>query len=40
MMSNKQRKLYKKMQYGIDKKEARQDDLTKREESLRRQRQN
>lgn len=34
MMSNKQRKLYKKMQYGIDKKEARQDDLTKKRKKL------
>lgn len=34
MMSNKQRKLYKKMQYGIDKKEARQDDLTKKRRKL------
>ena len=27
MMSNKQKKLYNKMQYGIDKKSARQDAL-------------
>ncbi|ODV82389.1 Pescadillo [Suhomyces tanzawaensis NRRL Y-17324] len=34
MMTNKQRKLYKKMQYGIDKKEARQEDLTKKRRKL------
>lgn len=34
MMSNKQRKLYKKMQYGIDKKEAREKDLTKKRRKL------
>ncbi|KAK7686901.1 mRNA-binding ribosome synthesis protein nop7 [Cerrena zonata] len=34
MMTNKQRKLYKKMQYGIDKKEARQDDLAKKRRKI------
>lgn len=34
MMTNKQRKLYKKMQYGIEKKETRQDELTKKKKKL------
>jgi pescadillo protein len=34
MMTNKQRKLYKKMQYGIEKKESRQDDLAKKKRKL------
>ncbi|CUM68192.1 uncharacterized protein PRCAT00005911001 [Priceomyces carsonii] len=34
MMTNKQRKLYKKMQYGIAKKQERQDDLSKKRRKL------
>ncbi|CCE87300.1 Piso0_005848 [Millerozyma farinosa CBS 7064] len=34
MMTNKQRKLYKKMQYGIEKKEARKDELSKKKRKL------
>lgn len=34
MMTNKQRKLYKKMQYGIEKKESRQEELTKKKRKL------
>ncbi|KAK6197503.1 Pescadillo [Scheffersomyces amazonensis] len=34
MMTNKQRKLYKKMQYGIEKKEARQDELAKKRRKI------
>ncbi|KAK6465459.1 Pescadillo [Scheffersomyces coipomensis] len=34
MMTNKQRKLYKKMQYGIEKKEARQEELSKKRRKI------
>lgn len=34
MLTNKQRKLYKKMRYGIDKKEARQQELAKKRKNL------
>lgn len=34
MMTNKHRKLYKKMQYGINKEEERQEDLTKKRKRL------
>lgn len=34
MMTNKQRKLYNKMQYGIEKKEARQELLNKKKKNL------
>ncbi|EGW32783.1 uncharacterized protein SPAPADRAFT_49732 [Spathaspora passalidarum NRRL Y-27907] len=34
MMTNKQRKLYKKMQYGIEKKETRQKELTKKKKKI------
>lgn len=34
MMTNKQRKLYKKMQYGIEQKEARQEDLSKKRKQI------
>lgn len=34
MMTNKQKKLYKKMQYGIDKKEARTEELKKKKRKL------
>ncbi|ODQ81279.1 hypothetical protein BABINDRAFT_160649 [Babjeviella inositovora NRRL Y-12698] len=34
MMTNKQRKLYKKMQYGIDKKETRAEELTAKKRKL------
>ncbi|KAI5950586.1 NOP7 [Candida margitis] len=34
MMTNKQKKLYKKMQYGIDKKETRNKELTKKKKQL------
>lgn len=34
MMTNKQRKLYKKMQYGIDKKESRQQELAKKKRKI------
>ncbi|EMG47105.1 NOP7 Pescadillo [Candida maltosa Xu316] len=34
MMTNKQKKLYKKMQYGIDKKETREKELTKKKKQL------
>lgn len=34
MMTNKQRKLYNKMQYGINKKETRQEDLTKKRRKI------
>ncbi|CAI5759023.1 unnamed protein product [Candida verbasci] len=34
MMTNKQKKLYKKMQYGIEKKESRDKELTKKRKQL------
>lgn len=34
MMTNKQRKLYNKMQYGINKKETRQDELAKKRRKI------
>ncbi|KAF5099558.1 hypothetical protein D0Z03_000990 [Geotrichum reessii] len=34
MMTNKQKKLYKKMQYGIDKKESRTEELKKKKRKL------
>lgn len=34
MMSNKQRKLYKKMQYGLDKQDTRKQDLEKKRKQL------
>ena len=34
MMTNKQKKLYKKMQYGIEKKETRNKELTKKRKQL------
>ena len=34
MMTNKQRKLYNKMQYGIQQKEARSDNLAKKKKKL------
>jgi pescadillo protein len=34
MMTNKQKKLYKKMQYGINKKEARDEELRQKRRKL------